>query len=54
MNELQRDMQYQVDEEKADTKSKLAMKKDVIQSSNESIQLYEDEQKSLQKNPKIK
>jgi len=54
MNELQRDMKYQVDEERADTKSKLAMKKDVIQSSNESIQLYEDEQKSLQKTPKIK
>jgi hypothetical protein len=48
MNELQRDMKYQVDEEKADTESKIAMKKDAIQSSNESIQLYEDEQKSLQ------
>ncbi len=48
MNELQRDMKYQVEEEKADTESKIAMKKDVIQSSDESIQLYEDEQKSLQ------
>ncbi|MUL33926.1 hypothetical protein [Priestia megaterium] len=48
MNELQRDMKYQVDEEKADTESKIAMKKDAIQSSDESIQLYEDEQKSLQ------
>jgi len=48
MNELQRDMKYQVIEEKADTESKIAMKKDAIQSSNESIQLYEDEQKSLQ------
>ncbi|NGY80251.1 hypothetical protein F6Y02_38985 (plasmid) [Bacillus megaterium] len=27
MNELQRDMKYQVDEEKADTESKIAMKK---------------------------
>ncbi|MEH7313788.1 hypothetical protein, partial [Priestia megaterium] len=48
MNELQRDMKYQVDEEKTDTESKIAMKKDAIQSSDESIQLYEDEQKSLQ------
>ncbi|MGG3771033.1 hypothetical protein ABEU98_29990 [Priestia megaterium] len=48
MNELQRDMKYQVDEEKADTESKIAMKKDAIQSNDESIQLYEDEQKSLQ------
>ncbi|QDZ88598.1 hypothetical protein [Priestia megaterium] len=49
MNELQRDVKYQVDEEKADTESKIAMKKDAIQqSSDESIQLYEDEQKSLQ------
>ncbi|MDF2014656.1 hypothetical protein [Priestia megaterium] len=48
MNELQRDMKYQVDEEKADTESKIAMKKDAIQSSDESIQLYEDEQTSLQ------
>ncbi|MEH7291502.1 hypothetical protein V7134_14110 [Priestia megaterium] len=48
MNELQRDMKYQVEEEKADTESKIAMKKDAIQSSDESIQLYEDEQKSLQ------
>ncbi|WP_244658347.1 hypothetical protein [Priestia megaterium] len=48
MNELQRDMKYQVDEEKADTESKIAMEKDAIQSSDESIQLYKDEQKSLQ------
>ncbi|MGW9102693.1 hypothetical protein ACWGPZ_28410 [Priestia megaterium] len=48
MNELQRDMKYQVQEEKADTESKIAMKKDAIQSSDESIQLYKDEQKSLQ------
>ncbi|QTL52779.1 hypothetical protein [Priestia aryabhattai] len=48
MNELQRDMKYQVEEEKADTESKLAMKKDAIQSSDESIQLHEDEQKGLQ------
>jgi fibrillarin-like rRNA methylase len=33
---------------KADTESKIAMKKDAIQSSDESIQLYEDEQKTLQ------
>ncbi|MGC9935051.1 hypothetical protein [Priestia aryabhattai] len=48
MNELQRDMKYQVQEGKADTESKIAMKKDAIQSSNASIQLYKDEQKSLQ------
>ena len=48
MDELQRDMKYQVQEEKADTESKIAMKKDAIQSSDESIQLYKDEQKSLQ------
>ena len=48
MNELQRDMKYYVDEEKADTEPKIAMKKDAIQSSDESIQLYKDEQKSLQ------
>ncbi|MGC9933845.1 hypothetical protein [Priestia aryabhattai] len=48
MNELQRDMKYQVEEEKADTESKIAMKKDAIQSSDASIQLYKDEQKSLQ------
>ena len=41
-------MKYQVNEEKADTESKIAMKKDAIQSSDESIQFYEDEQKSLQ------
>ncbi|MEM5003306.1 hypothetical protein [Priestia megaterium] len=48
MNELQRDMKYQVQEEKADTESKIAMKKDAIQSSDASIQLYKDEQKNLQ------
>ncbi|MED3855345.1 hypothetical protein P4607_28915 [Priestia megaterium] len=48
MNELQHDMKYQVNEEKADTESKISMKKDAIKSSDESIQLYEDEQKSLQ------
>jgi hypothetical protein len=48
VNELQSDMKYQVNEEKADTESKIAMKKDAIQSSDESIQLYEGEQKSLQ------
>ncbi|WP_455931432.1 hypothetical protein [Priestia aryabhattai] len=48
MNELQRDMKYQVEEEKADTKSKIAIKKDAIQSSDASIQLYKNEQKSLQ------
>jgi hypothetical protein len=48
MNELQRDMKYQVQEEKADTESKIAMEKDAIQSSDESIQLYKDEQKILQ------
>ncbi|WP_374989385.1 hypothetical protein Q5794_28050 (plasmid) [Priestia megaterium] len=48
MNELQRDMKYQVNEEKADTESKIAMKKDAIQSSDASIQIYKDEQKSLQ------
>ncbi|MGN7233838.1 hypothetical protein ACTHQ0_29215 [Priestia megaterium] len=48
MNELQRDMKYQVQEEKADAESKIAMKKDAIQSSDASIQLYKDEQKSLQ------
>ncbi|MDP9726521.1 hypothetical protein J2W44_005633 [Priestia aryabhattai] len=37
MNELQHDMKYQVDEERADTESKIAMKKDVFQSSDESI-----------------
>jgi hypothetical protein len=48
MNELQRDMKYQVQEEKADTESKIAMEKEAIQSSDESIQLYKDEQKILQ------
>jgi adenylate kinase len=33
---------------KADTESKIAIKKDAIQSSDESNQPYEDEQKSLQ------
>ncbi|MFP7736215.1 hypothetical protein ACLHDF_22975 [Priestia aryabhattai] len=47
-NELERDMKYQVKEEKAGMESKIAMKKDVIQSSDESIQPYEDEQKNLQ------
>ncbi|MGG0747301.1 hypothetical protein ABE088_28935 [Priestia megaterium] len=37
-----------MEQEKADTELKIAMKKDAIQSSDESIQLYEDEQKSLQ------
>ncbi|WP_043978828.1 hypothetical protein [Priestia megaterium] len=32
----------------ADTESKIVMKKDAIQSSDESIQLYKDEQKNLQ------
>ena len=32
---------------KANTESKIAIKKVAIQSSDESIQLYEDEQKSL-------
>ena len=34
--------------EKADIESKIAIKKDAIQFSGESLQLYEDEQKSLQ------
>ncbi|AYE53897.1 hypothetical protein KM927_26530 [Priestia megaterium] len=33
---------------KADTESKIVIKKDAIQHSNESIRPYEDEQKSLQ------
>ena len=33
---------------KADTESKIAIKKDAIQYSDESIQLYKDEQKILQ------
>jgi len=33
---------------KADTESKIVIKKDAMQSSDESIQFYEDEQKSLQ------
>ena len=37
---------------KADTKSKISIKKDTIQYSNESIQPYEDEQKSLQEKMK--
>ncbi|MGG0331739.1 hypothetical protein ABEY49_22985 [Priestia megaterium] len=37
-----------MEEEKADTESKMAMKKDAIQSSDASIQLYKNEKKSLQ------
>jgi len=37
---------------KVEIESKIAMKKDVIQSSGESIQLYEGDQKSLQENSK--
>ncbi|WP_151874536.1 hypothetical protein [Priestia megaterium] len=37
---------------KADTKSKIAIKKDAIQYNDESIQPYEDEQKSLQEGMK--
>ncbi|MGG4380595.1 hypothetical protein ABEX08_00865 [Priestia megaterium] len=33
---------------KADTESKIVIKKDAMQSSDESIQFYEDERKSLQ------
>ncbi|MEK1830960.1 hypothetical protein [Priestia megaterium] len=33
---------------KAETEPKIAIEKDAIQSSDESIQLYEDEQKNLQ------
>ncbi|WP_276207185.1 hypothetical protein [Priestia aryabhattai] len=33
----------------ADTESKLAMKKDAMRSNDESIQLYEDEQKICKK-----
>jgi len=33
---------------KAETESKIVVKKDVIQSNDESIQLYEGDQKSLQ------
>jgi len=47
MNELQRDMKYQVQERKVDTESKNAMKKNAIESSDESVQLYKDEPKSL-------
>ncbi|MGG3196809.1 MULTISPECIES: hypothetical protein [Priestia] len=43
MNELQGDMKYQVNEEKADTESKMAIEKNTIQSSDASIQLYKDE-----------
>jgi len=39
-----------VEEEKADTESKMAMKKDAIQSSDASIQLYKHEQKRLRQN----
>ena len=48
MNELERDRKYQVEEGKAGMESKIAVKKDAIQSSDESIQPYEDEQKNLQ------
>ncbi|MGF9741848.1 hypothetical protein ABEX38_31265 [Priestia megaterium] len=41
-------MKYRVEEEKANTESKISMKKDAIQSSDETIQLYGDKQKSLQ------
>jgi len=41
-------MKYQVQEGKADTESKITMEKEAIQSSDASIQLYKDEQKSLQ------
>ncbi|WP_276319818.1 hypothetical protein [Priestia megaterium] len=34
----------------ADTKSKLAMKKDAMRSKDEGIQLYKDEQKVYKKN----
>ncbi|USL45547.1 hypothetical protein [Priestia megaterium] len=37
---------------KADTESKIAIKKDAIQYSDESIRSYEDEQKSLQEKMK--
>ncbi|MCM3196912.1 hypothetical protein [Priestia megaterium] len=37
-----------MEEEKADTESKIAMKKDATQSSDASIQLYKNEEKSLQ------
>jgi len=37
---------------KADTESKAEMKKDAIQSSDEGIQLHEEEQKSLQEKMK--
>jgi len=37
---------------KFETESKIAIKKDAIQFSDKSIQLYEDEQKSLQEKPK--
>ena len=41
-----------MEEEKADTESKIAMKKDAIQSSDASIQLCKDEQKTFQEKPK--
>ncbi|MDD1515706.1 hypothetical protein [Priestia megaterium] len=37
---------------KADTESKIAIKKDAIQHSNKSIRSYEDEQKIFQEKPK--
>ncbi|MCF6800460.1 hypothetical protein L1M59_30590 [Bacillus sp. ET1] len=52
MNELQRDIKYQVEvpsgRGKVDKESKIMMKKDAIPLSNESIQLYKHEQKRLQ------
>lgn len=37
---------------KANAESKIAIKKDAIQSSNISVRLYEDKQKNLQEKPK--
>ncbi|MGG1073113.1 hypothetical protein ABE178_25340 [Priestia megaterium] len=47
MNELECDMKYQLKVGKANTESKIVREKDMIQSSDESIKLYENEQKSL-------
>lgn len=47
MNELERHMKYQLKVGKGNTESKIVIKKDMIQSSDESIKLYENEQKSL-------
>jgi len=41
-------MKYQVEEEKANTESRISLKKAAIQSSDASMELYKDEQKSLQ------